>query len=218
MGQEPKARPLDREPRVVGLHQRQRTQSAPTGRTYDRRPPAVHRRNKNACQGTSTYDPLPNAIDLRTSDNGLGRLNWAESSPTSVNSEGADPRQVVVPLRAPNRLHRPRGRSATAPDASEKWPVPLGYAQNLLSAIFAAQKGTCCPRVGPPSCLEIIAPVSAKVLSATPPSRRQLCRLPLIAYKHQSPRRGLWRQIRCRFGSWRAGHQSKLSRIALVQL
>ncbi len=51
MGQEPKARPLDREPRVVGLHQGQRTQSAPTGRTYDRRPPAVHRRNKNACQG-----------------------------------------------------------------------------------------------------------------------------------------------------------------------
>jgi len=51
MGQEPKARPLDQEPRVVGLHQGQRTQSAPTGRTYDRRPPAVHRRNKNACQG-----------------------------------------------------------------------------------------------------------------------------------------------------------------------
>src|ERR1700727_3158690 len=51
MGQEPKARPLDWEPRVVGLHQGQRTQSAPRGRTYDRRPPAVHRRNKNACQG-----------------------------------------------------------------------------------------------------------------------------------------------------------------------
>ena len=51
MGQEPKARPLDWEPRVVGLHQGQRTQSAPTGRTYYRRPPAVHRRNKNACQG-----------------------------------------------------------------------------------------------------------------------------------------------------------------------
>jgi transposase len=51
MGQEPRARPLDPEPRVVGLHQGQRTQSAPTGRTYDRRPPAVHRRNKNACQG-----------------------------------------------------------------------------------------------------------------------------------------------------------------------
>jgi hypothetical protein len=50
MGQEPRASPLDREPRVVGLHQGQRTQSAPTGRTYDRRPPAVHRRNKNACQ------------------------------------------------------------------------------------------------------------------------------------------------------------------------
>ena len=46
-----KARPLDREPRVVGLHQGQRTPSAPKGRTYDRRPPAVHRRNKNACQG-----------------------------------------------------------------------------------------------------------------------------------------------------------------------
>ena len=51
MGQQPRARPLDREPRVVGLHQGQRTQSAPTRRTYDRRPPAVHRRNKNACQG-----------------------------------------------------------------------------------------------------------------------------------------------------------------------
>jgi transposase len=51
MGQEPRARPLDREPRVVGLHQGQRTQSAPTGRTYDRRPPTVHRRNQNACQG-----------------------------------------------------------------------------------------------------------------------------------------------------------------------
>jgi hypothetical protein len=51
MGQEPRARPLDREPRVVALHQGQRTQSAPTGRTYDRRPPAVHHRNKNACQG-----------------------------------------------------------------------------------------------------------------------------------------------------------------------
>ena len=37
--------------RVVGLHQGQRTPSAPTGRTYDRRPQAVHRRNKNACQG-----------------------------------------------------------------------------------------------------------------------------------------------------------------------
>lgn len=48
MGQESKVRPLDREPRVVGLHQGQRTQSAPTGRTYDRRPPAVQRRNKNA--------------------------------------------------------------------------------------------------------------------------------------------------------------------------
>jgi transposase len=33
MGQEPKARPLDWEPRVVGLHQGQRTQSAPRGRT-----------------------------------------------------------------------------------------------------------------------------------------------------------------------------------------
>jgi hypothetical protein len=61
MGQEPRARPLDREPRVVGLHQGQRTQSAPTGRTYDRRPPAVHRRNKNA------YDPLENSIDVKRS-------------------------------------------------------------------------------------------------------------------------------------------------------
>ena len=51
MGQEPKPRPLDREPRVVRHHQGQRTQSAPTGPTYDRRAPAVHRRNKNACQG-----------------------------------------------------------------------------------------------------------------------------------------------------------------------
>jgi hypothetical protein len=44
--QQAKARPLDREPRVVGLHQGPRTHSAPPGRTYDRRPPAVHRRNK----------------------------------------------------------------------------------------------------------------------------------------------------------------------------
>jgi hypothetical protein len=73
MGQEPRARPLDREPRVVGLHQGQRIQSAPTGRTYDRRPPAVHHRNKNACQGAvhicqgavSTYDPLENTIDVK---------------------------------------------------------------------------------------------------------------------------------------------------------
>jgi hypothetical protein len=57
MGQEPKARPLDREPRVVGLHQGQRTQSAPRGRTYDRRPPAVHRRNKNACRGAMVWTP-----------------------------------------------------------------------------------------------------------------------------------------------------------------
>ena len=57
MGQEPRARPLDREPRVVGLHQGPRTQSAPTGRTYDRRPPAVHHRNKNACQGAVRLQP-----------------------------------------------------------------------------------------------------------------------------------------------------------------
>src|SRR5271168_689255 len=62
MGQEPRARSLDQEPRVVGLHQGQRTQSAPTGRTYDRRPPAVHRRNKTLAKGPSTYDPLENTI------------------------------------------------------------------------------------------------------------------------------------------------------------
>jgi hypothetical protein len=62
MGQELKARPLDWGPRVVGLHQGQRIPSAPTGRTYDRRPPAVHRPNKKLAKGPSTYDPLENNI------------------------------------------------------------------------------------------------------------------------------------------------------------
>ncbi len=65
MGQEPKARPLDWEPRVVGLHQGQRTQSAPTGRphmTEGRQPFTAE--IKTLAKGPSTYDPLENTIDV----------------------------------------------------------------------------------------------------------------------------------------------------------
>ena len=62
MGQEPKARSLDREPRVVGLHQGQRTQSAPTGRTYDEGRQRFTAEIKTLAKGPSTYDPLENAI------------------------------------------------------------------------------------------------------------------------------------------------------------
>jgi hypothetical protein len=91
MGQEPRARPLDREPRVVGLHQGQRTQSAPTGRTYDRRPPTVHRRNKNACQGARPHmtHSTPAVRGTRDSRSDCTEYNWPSGRIVTKDRPGA---------------------------------------------------------------------------------------------------------------------------------
>jgi hypothetical protein len=62
MGQEPKARPLDREPRVVRLHQGQRTSPRQQAghMTGGRQPFTVE--IKTLAKGPSTYDPLENSI------------------------------------------------------------------------------------------------------------------------------------------------------------
>ena len=58
MGQEPKARPLDREPRVVGLHQGQRTSPRQqAGHMTEGRQPFTAE-IKTLAKGPSTYDPI----------------------------------------------------------------------------------------------------------------------------------------------------------------
>ena len=94
------------------------------------------------------------------------------------------------------------------PDASEKWPVPLGYALDFIERNLRSKR-CMLPTAEPSPCLEIAARVSAKVLLGTPPSRLQPYRLPLTACRHESSARGLRRQIRRRFGPWRAGPRWK---------
>jgi hypothetical protein len=62
MGQEPRARPLDREPRVIGLHQGQRTRPRQkAGHMTEGRQPFTAE-IKMLAKGPSTYDPLENTI------------------------------------------------------------------------------------------------------------------------------------------------------------
>ena len=61
MGQEPEARPLDWGPRVVGLHQGQRTQSSANSDIHEGRQPFTAE-IKTLAKGPSTYDPLENNI------------------------------------------------------------------------------------------------------------------------------------------------------------
>ena len=62
MGQEPKARPLDWEPGVVGLHQGQRTSPRQqAGHMTEGRQPFTAE-IKTLAKGPSTYDPWENTI------------------------------------------------------------------------------------------------------------------------------------------------------------
>jgi hypothetical protein len=52
-----------------------------------------------------TFEDVANRCKADVADHGLGRLNWAESAPTTVASGRAGVRaKAVFPLRARNRL------------------------------------------------------------------------------------------------------------------
>jgi hypothetical protein len=83
MGQEPRARPLDREPRVIGLHQGQRTRPRQkAGHMTEGRQPFTAE-IKMLAKGPSTYDPLENIIGVVAA----GHLSGTVSAGRQIDKE-----------------------------------------------------------------------------------------------------------------------------------